>query len=106
MESYSHSSNCQAELHRRQLEQLWQTPSAVPAKPWQPLRRLGRRLGTWLVKVLTTSDELRIWVCETRDGMLWHAYDPVSGQTRQFTSENELRVWIDQRYYQHYPISN
>ncbi|MBE9078006.1 hypothetical protein IQ241_12000 [Romeria aff. gracilis LEGE 07310] len=98
MESYSHPSNCQIELQRRQLEQLWQTPSAAPAQPWQVLRRLG----AWLVKALTTSNELRIWVSKSSSGVLWHAYDPVTRQSRQFTSEHELRSWIDQRYYQHY----
>lgn len=38
-----------------------------------------------------------------RDGQAWvkfRAYDPVSRQHHTFTSEAELRTWLDQRYYQ------
>lgn len=28
----------------------------------------------------------------------WHVFDPKSGQTLHFSSEQEVRIWLDQRY--------
>lgn len=57
---------------------------------WQPI-----------VYALTRRAEVRVWAVKTRQGQVfWKAYDPVSGRTFSFTSEDEVRLWIDQRYYQ------
>jgi hypothetical protein len=41
-------------------------------------------------------------VRQTRDraGYLsWHVYDPTTGYSAHFSSEQEVRIWLDRRYY-------
>jgi hypothetical protein len=42
----------------------------------------------------------RTWATLTADGQtLWNAYDPVSGRTIRHASDNEVRTWLEERYY-------
>jgi hypothetical protein len=52
------------------------------------------------IPFFTNGNEPRIWTTTDRDGnTTWHAYDPVSDRTRSLDSESEMRIWIEQRYY-------
>lgn len=31
--------------------------------------------------------------------LIWYVYDPATHQSAQFSSESEVRSWLDQRYY-------
>lgn len=54
-----------------------------------------------LVAYLCGSNSLSVTVKRDRQGQTaFVVYDPVSRQRHTFGSEQELRVWADQRYYQ------
>lgn len=47
----------------------------------------------------TTSQEPQISQRRDRAGQLqWRVYDPMSGQSSQFSSENDVRIWLENRY--------
>jgi hypothetical protein len=53
-----------------------------------------------VVKVITTTPELQVWQTHDRKGHIsWHAYEPKTGRSACFGSEEEIRVWIEMRYY-------
>lgn len=46
------------------------------------------------------SDEVQVWQSRNRAGhVLWHAYDPKTGTSAAISTEDELRTWIEERYY-------
>jgi len=53
-----------------------------------------QQLGRSLVTFLTGSSELQIR--KTNEG--WRVFDPISNQTLYFPTEQELRIWLEQRY--------
>jgi hypothetical protein len=58
--------------------------------------------GAWdhFVQFVTSGNELQVWRTRDRRGTtLWHVYDPVTGANREFGSEADVRVWIEDRYY-------
>ncbi len=62
--------------------------------------RLGQ-VASGLLTYLCGSTDLRVTVRRDRSGNpLLVAYDPVTQQRHTFSTEQELRAWIDQRYYQ------
>lgn len=73
--------------------------------PLQPLingkSRLSR-LGQNVLRYFVGSQEPRITAQRDRGGYIlnYKVYDPVSQSHYTFDSEQELRVWLDQRYYQ------
>ncbi|MBT9315016.1 hypothetical protein [Leptothoe spongobia] len=94
-----YSSNLQKlEVQRRQLEHLWQ-PTTPAQKIKQASSNLLRNAGQWLVQTLTEGDQLRIWTTETSEGTRWCVRNPVDDMQHQFDSEEALRVWLEQRYY-------
>ncbi|MBD1852685.1 hypothetical protein [Leptolyngbya sp. FACHB-711] len=66
------------------------------------------RLSDWLRQIwrpisrmLESTTEPHIW--KTYDQMgnpIWHAHDPITGQESEWISEDDLRVWLEERYYQ------
>jgi hypothetical protein len=51
---------------------------------------------------LSGKTELRVWQRTGAGGQLyWQAYDPVSGEFVTRGSEDEMREWIETRYYTH-----
>lgn len=52
------------------------------------------------MRFFTANQELRIWQ-RTRNGrQVWFAYDPITEQRRQFFAEEDVRHWLDARYYE------
>jgi hypothetical protein len=41
--------------------------------------------------------------CDRSGKNYWQVYDPVSGSSYSFSSEKEVRAWLDTRYY-HSPL--
>lgn len=71
------------------------------ARVWAVAKRRLSLVGEALLTYLCGSTDLSVTVKRDRRGnTLFIAYDPVSQQRRTFSSEQELRVWVDQRYYQ------
>lgn len=83
---------------REKLEFLYQEPTKGKAKSkfFVPLKSAWQRL----VNFLTTTNELQVWQSSDRHGNTWwNAYDPATGRSTKLSSEAEMRVWIEQRYY-------
>ena len=93
------STNCPYTLdqQRQRLERLVNGSQPTPSRP---LIRILISTGAALMKCLTAEPQIRIWQ-RTRNGrQIWFAYDPVTDQKRQFCSEQEVRLWLDTRYYE------
>ncbi|MFQ4134963.1 hypothetical protein PGN35_001460 [Nodosilinea sp. PGN35] len=95
----------QLELIQEPLEDAAQTDYSV-ARVWAVVKRRLRPLGSALLSYLCGSTDLRVTVQHSGHPSAWGdgktlfvVYDPVSQQRHTFSSEQELRVWIDQRYY-------
>jgi hypothetical protein len=54
---------------------------------WQQLRRS-------LIALFTANSEPQIR--KTNEG--WRVFDPISNQTIYFSTEQEVRIWLEQRY--------
>ncbi|MEM9003626.1 MAG: hypothetical protein AAGE59_08885 [Cyanobacteria bacterium P01_F01_bin.86] len=67
---------------------------------WGRSKAYLERIGQLLLRYFCGSSELRI--VTKRDGQgndYFAAYDPISQAHHTFTSEQALRVWLDERYY-------
>jgi hypothetical protein len=40
--------------------------------------------------------------CDRSGNTYWRVYDPISGSHCSLNSEQEVRSWLDTRYYQHF----
>ncbi len=68
---------------------------------WAATKKRLSQAGQSLLRSLAGSREPRITVRRDRQGNPYFvAYDPVDGQQQTFASEAEVRIWLDQRYYQ------
>ncbi|BAU42828.1 hypothetical protein [Leptolyngbya sp. O-77] len=48
---------------------------------------------------LTNRNEPRIHTIETPIGQtIWQIYDPITGHKTWFSTEAEVRIWLDQRF--------
>ncbi len=55
---------------------------------------------TAILRFLVGSSEPKIWQTQRRDQtLIWHVYDPQTQRSEEFFSEEELRIWLEQRYY-------
>lgn len=61
------------------------------------LKKVWQNVLTWMY----SSSELQVWHESDCKGRIscWHAYDPITGRSACFGSEEEIRIWIEQSYY-------
>jgi hypothetical protein len=53
-----------------------------------------------LIQALTRGHELQVWQKKDRNGnAYWQAFDPKTRKSTSLSSEAEMRIWIEQRYY-------
>lgn len=90
----------QLELISESPEQPTQTDYSL-GRAWAAVKaRLGP-VGMTLLAYFCGSTAPRIRLkCDRRGNTLFVAYNPVSRQRHVFDSEQALREWADQRYYQ------
>ncbi len=75
------------------------TASEAMASLWKSLLVLFRqRLSAWQAPRQPRIWQSRDWRGET----LWYVYDPQSGQTSIFCSEQEVRIWLEAHSYHSY----
>lgn len=80
-------------------------PSQSPAKRdsaskgTSGLPTVFQKVGKTLVDFLTSGNDLRIWTRQRNGHLIWHVYDPMTEQRQQFSSEEDLRFWLENRYY-------
>ena len=94
-----YSDQIQLDTERQNLERLFDQPKALHDRKNGLLFRL-KQVGSFLLKALTSGDEPRIWITNSSSGKRWSAYDPISNCSGSFDSEDDLRAWLEQRYYQ------
>ncbi len=85
--------NVQHGLTRQQLERSWQK-SHRPS--WS---QLLRNWGAKAVAALTQGQEPKVSSVMTDEGLQWRVNDPMNNQTHIFTTETDVRAWLEQRYY-------
>lgn len=91
-------------LNRQELERELQTISSYRAKSSTNKSSIFSRLNNvWqrLVLAIAHSSELQVWQTTDRQGNTWwNAYDPKTERSTCLASEAEMRIWIEQLYYQ------
>ncbi|MDB9313306.1 hypothetical protein PN462_09365 [Spirulina sp. CS-785/01] len=75
-------------------------PSAWQSVLHHPLVSRLQRWGQEVISALEGSDEPRVTLCRSAKGeTYWKVYDPKHRFTAMFATEQEVRVWLEQRYY-------
>lgn len=68
--------------------------------------KIGRNLLNFVKDItatffnaLVSSSEPQIWQKKDYRGhIIWHTYDPITGYRAVFDSEQEVRIWLEERY--------
>jgi hypothetical protein len=77
--------------------EYWELEGAVKK---QKQESLVVRVFQAIVTKLSASNEPRIRLKYSPAGReSWHVYDPMTGKANVFTSEADVRVWLEERYY-------
>lgn len=80
-----------------------QSQQTTPEPGRSRLVNVQRQLGQWgmaLLRYFTGSQQPHITVKSDRAGQsFYEVYDPVDRQHHIFGTEQEVRVWLEQRYY-------
>lgn len=99
--------NRDLQQQRQRLEALVQPTlgtSSIDNSPTHgPIHGLGqtlKQLGNRTMRFFTGQNELRIWQRSRNGQPIWFAHDPETNRTRSFHSEQDVRTWIDKRYYE------
>lgn len=75
----------------------------IPESPQHRLKRVYKRLkdiGKFLSRHLLVSPNLHVWcTCDDQGNIWWNAYDPTSRRSVYHLSEEQMLVWVEQRYY-------
>lgn len=53
-----------------------------------------------LILNLTRGAEIQVWKVKTRSGFAWRIYDPHTNSVMGYSSEAEVRSWLESRYSQ------
>jgi len=68
--------------------------------PAQLLKALGARLLTSLSQTLSPNDQPQVkWWRDAEGYDHYSVYDPVSQKTQSFDNAQQVRAWLEQRYY-------
>ena len=87
------------QLRYEELELISRCPQVPPTL----LKQVTSALQTiWhhTMDYFTRGDEPRIRMTSTQSGQkIWHLYDPVTQEKVTASSEEEVRFWLETRYY-------
>lgn len=68
-----------------------------PYNLMQSIKRLGQRIAEYF----TSQSEIKVWQLQDRSGnTYWRVYDPNTNRSAVFGSEEEVRIWIEEIFYQ------
>jgi hypothetical protein len=73
----------------------------VDAKPgkWN-IKQIIHRIWHSVTELFAPSSELRVFTGRDRYGNTYYrVYDALTQDFHRFESENEVRIWLEQRYY-------
>ena len=87
------------DLKREELERIFhQQPKSTVNK--LAFSSKISRLIQQMVASLTKAPEPRIDTVKDSFGKsVWYVHDPITGQSAHLSSEIEVRIWIEKRYY-------
>ncbi len=96
MTNYTQSSD------REKLEQLFEQTEQKPAeKSKLSLSLLLNNIWEYLATAIAKNQEPQVWTSTDHFGHTWwHGYDPTTGRSVWRESEQEMRVWLEERYCQ------
>jgi len=61
-------------------------------------KQMGQAVWQQWMRYLTTPPDFNVWQHRNPAGHLyWHVYDPHTNQSACFSSEAEVKLWIEQR---------
>lgn len=82
-------------------ELLYISPSTLKAAQRKRIRLSIGHYWSRFLHYVTGNSEPMIWQKTNDQGDIFYSvYDPRSQQSMTFSSEHEIRVWLEQRYYQ------
>ncbi|HSF75588.1 MAG TPA: hypothetical protein VLA84_17465 [Microcoleus sp.] len=59
------------------------------------------KIGQFLLYLISSEDELRIWqTCDRYGNTWWHGCDRATGRSTCVATDDEMRAWLDRRYCQ------
>jgi hypothetical protein len=71
-----------------------QTPSILSR-----ISAAAKRAWAFVLSALEKNNEPHIWVKRDRHGNLhWHVYDPMSDRSWVLSSEDEVRIYLEERF--------
>ena len=88
-------------LNKERLEVIFsqsESKQVKKSKFFSALNRIWQHLLTILTKDI---NELQVWQTSDHLGNTWwNAYEPTTGRSTSLASDAEMRVWIEEGYYQ------
>jgi hypothetical protein len=99
MNNFTHNAQTLLEQQRPNLEITLQENTRLTVDQPARLRHFFGRLGNTLVQWLTQKSTLRTHRSTQGETEVWEVYDPRDHRTHFFTHENEVRIWLEERYY-------
>ena len=90
--------------------QNYQSVELVSSQPPRKTQRLGEKLNSlWqaLLAHFKASSEPHVWQSRNALGeVVWNAHNPMTGQSIDQVSEQEVRAWLEERHYQYSITAN
>ena len=73
----------------------WATSSVIKS-----VRSLFTQFGNTVVRALTMAEEPQIWThADTSGSLVWYVRHPLANHIARFDSEQDVRVWLEERRY-------
>jgi len=74
-----------------------ETSVQQPYNLMESIKKLGQRIAEYF----TSQSEIKVWQLQDRSGnTYWRVYDPNTNHSATFGSEEEVRMWIEELFYQ------
>lgn len=88
----------------------WQTyQNLEPSAPSNRSLSLWSKINdTWQIALayFATSSEPHVWQSQDASGLpQWKAFDPITQRTAEYSTESEMRAWLEERHYQYHRLT-
>ncbi|VXD17065.1 conserved hypothetical protein [Planktothrix serta PCC 8927] len=84
------------------LQPSFPTLPRYQSKAWgtgQNILKTVKQITATLLSSLVLKPEPQIWQKKDAQGnIVWHTYDPITGYRALFDTEQEVRIWLENRY--------
>lgn len=83
--------------------QEYQTLEMIPQRPSQRRQSQLNKIWQSIVTFFAASEEPHVWKGLNQAGQsMWKAYDPITHQSADYETEEEMRAWLEERHYQYH----